>query len=212
MKRHYDYERDGAAIYRRSFSIIRAEANLARFSPIEARVATRLIHACGMVELADEIVFSAWFCRGRVSGRHQPRRADPVRCQDDRQRRDPLAPASADNDVLCFLDDPRVPALAHEQGTTRSAAALELWRPRLDGAVVAIGNAPTALFRLLELFDELDSRPAAVIGLPVGFVGAAESKEALLADARVPALIVRGRKGGSAMTVAAINALASAVE
>jgi precorrin-8X/cobalt-precorrin-8 methylmutase len=110
------------------------------------------------------------------------------------------------------LDDPRVPALAREQATTRSAAALELWRPRLDGAVVAIGNAPTALFRLLELFDELDSRPAAVIGLPVGFVGAAESKEALLADGRVPALIVRGRKGGSAMTVAAINALASAVE
>ena len=210
MKRHYDYERDAAAIYRRSFSIIRAEANLARFSPIEARVATRLIHACGMVELADEIVFSAGFAEAASAAIS---RGAAILCDAKmvvsgvtRSR------LSADNDVLCFLDDPRVPALAREQRTTRSAAALELWRPRLDGAVVAIGNAPTALFRLLELFDELESRPAAVIGLPVGFVGAAESKDALLADGRVPALIVRGRKGGSAMTVAAINALASAVE
>jgi precorrin-8X/cobalt-precorrin-8 methylmutase len=210
MKRQYDYERDGAAIYRRSFSIIRAEANLARFSPIEARVATRLIHACGMVELADDIVFSPGFADAASSAIS---RGAPILCDAKmivsgvtRSR------LSADNDVLCYLDDPRVPALAREQRTTRSAAALEFWRPRLDGAVVAIGNAPTALFRLLELFDELDSRPAAVIGLPVGFVGAAESKAALLADARVPALIVRGRKGGSAMTVAAINALASAVE
>ncbi|HEX4351343.1 MAG TPA: precorrin-8X methylmutase [Polyangiales bacterium] len=210
MTRAYDYVRDGAEIYRRSFAIIRAEADLARFSPIEARVAVRMIHACGIVELADEIVFSRDFAEtaaAAISG------GAPILC-DAKMIASGVTRArlTKNNDVLCFLDDPSVPTLAREQRTTRSAAALELWRPRLDGAVVAIGNAPTALFRLLELFDELNVRPAAVIGLPVGFVGAAESKEALLADARVPSLIVRGRKGGSAMAVAAINALASAEE
>jgi len=210
MKRHYDYERDGAAIYQRSFAIIRAEADLHRFTPLEARVATRLIHACGMVELADDIVFGPGFAEAAAAALSS---GAPILC-DAKMVASGVTRSrlSADNAVLCLLDDPRVPGLAREQRTTRSAAALELWRPHLQGALVAIGNAPTALFRLLELFDETEIRPAAVIGLPVGFVGAAESKDALLADGRVPALIVRGRKGGSAMTAAAINALASALE
>jgi precorrin-8X/cobalt-precorrin-8 methylmutase len=210
MKRQYDYERDGAAIYQRSFAIIRAEADLSRFSALEARVATRLIHACGMVELASDIVFSAGFAEAAAAalGRGAPILCDAKMVASGVTR----SRLSADNEVLCLLDDARVPDLAREQRTTRSAAALELWRPHLQGALVAIGNAPTALFRLLELFDESEIRPAAVIGLPVGFVGAAESKDALLADGRVPSLIVRGRKGGSAMTAAAINALASALE
>jgi precorrin-8X/cobalt-precorrin-8 methylmutase len=202
-----DYERDGAAIYRRSFGIIRAEADLERFSPIEERVAVRLIHASGMVELARDIEFSPGFAEAAVRALNA---GAPILCDTK------MLPAGvtrsrlpSNNEVLCFLDDPRVLALAAEQKTTRSAAALSLWREKLDGAVVAVGNAPTALFRLLEIFDETPVRPAAVIGVPVGFVGAAESKEALLADGRVPCMIVRGRKGGSAMAVAAINALAS---
>ncbi len=207
MKPPYVYERDGAEIYRRSFSMIRAEANLARFSSIEERVAVRLIHTCGMVDLAEDIVFSPTFAEVAAAA---IRRGAPILCDAKmvvsgvtRSR------LSASNDVLCFLDHPEVPTLALAQGTTRSAAALSLFQDRLDGCVVAIGNAPTALFRLLELFDQRGVRPAAVIGLPVGFVGAAESKAALLDDGRVPALVVRGRRGGSAMAVAAINALAS---
>ena len=202
-----EYEKDGATIYRRSFAIIRAEAELERFSALEERVAVRLIHACGMVELARDIEFSAGFAEAAAGAL---RRGAPILCDTK------MLPAGvtrarlgANNEVLCFLDDPRVARLARELGTTRSAAALSLWAERLDGALVAIGNAPTALFRLLELFDETRRRPAAVIGVPVGFVGAAESKAALLADGRVPCMIVRGRKGGSAMAVAAINALAS---
>jgi precorrin isomerase/sulfite reductase beta subunit-like hemoprotein len=207
MKRQYDYERDGAAIYRRSFAIIRAEAKLARFSPVEERVAVRLIHTSGMVELADDIVFTPGFAE---AARSAIRAGAPILCDANMIVSGVTRPRlSAHNDVLCFLSDPAVSELARQQGTTRSAAALTLWGPRLSGAVVAIGNAPTALFRLLELLDESDVRPAAIIGLPVGFVGAAESKQALLADGRVPAMIVRGRRGGSAMTVAAINALAS---
>ncbi|MEY4512004.1 MAG: hypothetical protein RLZZ450_4126 [Pseudomonadota bacterium] len=207
MKRQYDYERDGAAIYRRSFAIIRAEAKLARFSPVEERVAVRLIHTSGMVELADDIVFTPGFAE---AARTAIRAGAPILCDANMIVSGVTRPRlSAHNDVLCFLSDPSVSELARQQRTTRSAAALTLWGPRLHGAVVAIGNAPTALFRLLELLDESDVRPAAIIGLPVGFVGAAESKEALLADGRVPAMIVRGRRGGSAMTVAAINALAS---
>jgi len=207
MKRQYDYERDGAAIYRRSFAIIRAEAKLARFSPVEERVAVRLIHTSGMVELADDIVFSPGFAE---AARAAIRAGAPILCDANMIVSGVTRPRlSAHNELLCFLSDPAVGELARSQRTTRSAAALTLWGPRLAGAVVAIGNAPTALFRLLELLDETDLRPAAVIGLPVGFVGAAESKDALLADGRVPAMIVRGRRGGSAMTVAAINALAS---
>jgi precorrin-8X/cobalt-precorrin-8 methylmutase len=203
----YDYERDAAAIYRRSFAIIRSEARLSRFSPLEERVAVRLIHTSGMVELADDIVFSPGFAEAAARA---IRAGAPILC-DAKMVVSGVTRArlAAQNDILCLLDHPELPALAKAQGTTRSAAALALFGERLNGAVVAIGNAPTALFRLLELLDERGVRPAAVIGLPVGFVGAAESKEALLADGRVPAMIVRGRKGGSALAVAAINALAT---
>ncbi len=210
MSPKHGYERDGAEIYRRSFEIIRSEARLSRFSTIEERVAVRLIHTSGMVDLADDIVFSDGFAE---AARAALRRGARILC-DAKMIVSGVTRArlSAQNELLCFLDDPTVPQLAKAQATTRSAAALSLWRDKLDGALVAIGNAPTALFRLLELLDETDARPSAVIGLPVGFVGAAESKEALLEDGRVPAMIVRGRRGGSAMTVAAINALASDVE
>jgi precorrin-8X/cobalt-precorrin-8 methylmutase len=210
MTRPFDYERDGAEIYRRSFRIIRAEARLARFSALEERVVVRMIHGCGMVELADDVVFSPGFAEAAVAALT---RGAPVLC-DAKMVASGVTRARlpAQNEVLCTLDDPSVAQLAAAQNTTRSAAALSLWGDRLAGALVAIGNAPTALFRLLELLDAGAPRPAAVIGLPVGFVGAAESKLALLEDARVPALIVRGRKGGSAMTAAAINALASEQE
>jgi precorrin-8X/cobalt-precorrin-8 methylmutase len=206
----HDYIRDGAEIYRRSFAIIRAEADLARFTVEEERVAVRIIHASGMVEVARDIALSA----GAVAAGIRALEAGaPILC-DAKMVSNGVTRARlpADNQVLCTLDDPSVAALAAEMGTTRTAAAMELWRDRLGGAVVAIGNAPTALFRLLEMLDEGVPAPACVIGMPVGFVGAAESKEALIADGRVPYLAVRGRKGGSAMTVAAINALASEKE
>jgi precorrin-8X/cobalt-precorrin-8 methylmutase len=201
------YERDGAAIYARSFAIIRAEARLARFPPVEERVAVRIVHACGMVDVADDVAFTPGF--GATAAAALAAGA-PILC-DARMVAEGVTRARlpAANEVICTLGDPRTAALAERRGTTRSAAAMELWRERLDGAVVAIGNAPTALFRLLEMMDEAPARPAAVIGLPVGFVGAAESKDALMADGRVPALIVRGRRGGSAMAAAAVNALAS---
>ncbi|MFO1159257.1 MAG: precorrin-8X methylmutase [Reyranellaceae bacterium] len=204
------YIRDGAEIYRRSFAIIRAEADLARFTVAEERVVVRLIHACGMPEIARDVVMSPDFAAGAraalVGGA-------PILC-DSKMVANGITRARlpADNPVICTLDHPSVPGLARTMGNTRTAAALELWRDRLAGAVVAIGNAPTALFRLLELIDEGAPAPAAVIGLPVGFVGALESKEALAADGRLPFLIVRGRKGGSAMAVAAVNALASEQE
>ncbi len=204
------YEKDGAAIYARSFAIIRAEADLARFGPVEERVAVRMIHACGMTDLPADIAFTAGCAE---AGEAALRAGAPILC-DARMVAEGVTRARlpARNAVLCTLQDPRTAPLAAEMGTTRSAAAMELWRPHLAGAVVAIGNAPTALFRLLEMLDEGAAPPAAVLGLPVGFVGAAESKEALLADARVPALVVRGRRGGSAMAAAAVNALASARE
>ena len=207
MPTPHEYERDAAEIYRRSFAIIRSEAELSRFTPREERVAVRLIHTSGMVELASDIAFSSGFAEAASDAL---RRGAPILC-DTKMVASGVTRARlpANNDVLCFLDHPEVPALAREQRTTRSAAALSLWGDRLDGALVAVGNAPTALFALLELLDRTRLRPAAVIGVPVGFVGAAESKDALLADARVPCMIVRGRKGGSAMAVAAINALAS---
>lgn len=204
------YVRDGAEIYRRSFAIIRAEADLGRFAAAEERVVVRLIHACGMTEVARDVVMSADFAaRARaalVDGA-------PILC-DSKMVANGITRARlpAGNEVLCTLDDPSVPDLARRIGNTRTAAALDLWRDRLKGAVVAIGNAPTALFRLLELIDQGAPMPAAVIGLPVGFVGAVESKEALADDGRLPFLIVRGRKGGSAMAVAAVNALASEQE
>jgi precorrin-8X/cobalt-precorrin-8 methylmutase len=199
--------RDGADIYRNSFAIIRAEVNLSRFKEIEEKIVVRIIHACGMTDIADDIVMSPTFV---ASARSALQRGAPVLCDAKMvahgitRNRLPV-----DNHVICTLDDPAVARLAAEAGNTRSATALELWRPHLEGAVVAIGNAPTSLFRLLEMLDQGAPAPAAVIGVPVGFVGAAESKEALRSQDRVPFLVVRGRRGGSAMAVAAINALAS---
>jgi precorrin-8X/cobalt-precorrin-8 methylmutase len=202
-----DYPRDGAAIYERSFAIIRAEADLARFSAEEADIAVRMIHACGQISTADSIAFAPGLV---AAARNALKRGAPILCDAEMVAHGVTRTRlPANNDVVCTLRDPRVPELAAKLGTTRSAAALELWRERLDGAVVAIGNAPTALFRLLEMLEAAPARPAAILGIPVGFVGAAESKEALAANPqRVPWLIVRGRIGGSAMTAAAINALA----
>ena len=201
------YIRDGHAIYERSFAIIRAESDLSRFTEGEADVAVRMIHACGRVDAAESIVFSPEFV---PAAREALRNGAPIFCDAQMVAHGVTrARLPADNDVVCTLRDERVPALAKELGTTRSAAALELWRDRLDGAVVAIGNAPTALFHLLEMLSTGAPRPAAILGVPVGFVGAAESKEALTEDScGVPWLIVRGRMGGSAMTAAALNALA----
>ena len=209
MKPNYAYEKDAAAIYRRSFAVIRGEADLARFSPIEERVAVRVIHACGMVEAAADLVFSA----GAVeSARDALRAGAPIFC-DARMVAEGITRSrlAKDNDVICTLSDPSTPELSAKFGTTRTAAAIELWLPRLDGSVVAIGNAPTALFRLLEAISGGAPRPAAIIGMPVGFIGAAESKEALI-ESGLPAIVMRGRKGGSAMAAAAVNALASDVE
>ena len=207
---NFSYLRDGAAIYRQSFATIRAEADLARFTPDQARVAVRMIHACGMVELAADIVFSADFTS---AARTALLEGAPVLC-DAKMVAHGITRARlpAANDVICTLDAPGIAERARQLGTTRSAAALELWRPHLAGAVVAIGNAPTALFHLLDMLAAGAPRPAAIIGVPVGFVGAAESKQALAAQSMVPYLVVQGRKGGSAMAVAAVNALASEVE
>jgi len=201
------YVRDGAEIYRRSFAIIRAESDLARFNAAEEPVAVRIIHACGMPEIARDIVMSPGFAE---RARQALKDGAPIFC-DSKMVANGVTRARlpTGNDVLCTLDDPAVPAIAKRLDNTRSAAALELWRERLAGSVVTIGNAPTALFRLLEMLDEGAPSPAAVIGLPVGFVGAMESKEALATHGGVPYLIVRGRKGGSAMAAAAVNALAS---
>ena len=205
----YEYERDGAAIYARSFAIIRAEADLAAFTPAQARVAVRVIHACGMVDVARDLVFADGFAD---AARASLLDGKPVLC-DSRMVADGVTRARlpSGNDVVCTLRDPETPPLARALGTTRSAAAVSLWRDRLEGAVVAIGNAPTALFHLLEMLRDGAPHPAAIIGMPVGFVGAAESKEALAAFP-VPFLTVRGRRGGSAMAAAAVNALASDAE
>jgi precorrin-8X/cobalt-precorrin-8 methylmutase len=203
------YLRDGTAIYRQSFAIIRAEADLARFSDAEADVAVRMLHSCGMVEIAKDIVFSD----GVISAARQALHAGAAIICDSEMVSHGVTRARlpGNNAVICTLRDPTVPSLAEKLGTTRSAAALELWRDRLEGAIVAIGNAPTSLFRLLEMLDEGAPRPAAILGIPVGFVGAAESKEALIADPRgVPFIAVRGRAGGSAMAAAAVNGLARA--
>ncbi|KAB1990402.1 precorrin-8X methylmutase [Streptomyces triticiradicis] len=207
----FDYEKDGAAIYRESFATIRAEADLAALPADVSQVAVRMIHACGMVDLVRDLAYTP---RVVARAREALRSGAPVLC-------DVSMVASgitrgrlpADNEVICTLSDPSVPELAAELGTTRSAAALELWRDHLDGAVVAVGNAPTALFRLLEMIEEGAPRPAAVIGVPVGFVGAAESKEALAEHpSGLDHLVVRGRRGGSAIAAAAVNAIASEKE
>jgi precorrin-8X/cobalt-precorrin-8 methylmutase len=203
------YLRDGAAIYERSFAIIRAEADLSRFSAAEADVAVRMIHACGQVEAAQHFQFGHGVvaaARAALAG------GAPVLCDAEMVAHGiTRARLPARNEVFCALHDPRVPALAAKLGTTRSAAALDLWGDRLAGAVVAIGNAPTALFRLLDMLEGGAPQPAAILGIPVGFVGAAESKEALVSSQlEIPYLVVRGRTGGSAMTAAAVNALARA--
>jgi precorrin-8X/cobalt-precorrin-8 methylmutase len=205
------YERDGAAIYRESFATIRAEADLGGLDALLERVVVRMIHACGMVDLTDDVAASPRF---GVVARAALRAGAPVLCDTamvaagvTRKR------LPAHNEIVCTLGELDVPALARRLGTTRSAAALEHWRGRLDGAVAVIGNAPTALFRLLELVEDGAPRPAAVIGVPVGFVGAAESKLAL-ADhpAGLEHLVVHGRRGGSALAAAAVNALAMEAE
>ncbi len=204
----YDYLRDGAAIYARSFATIRAEADLARFDAEEARIAVRVIHASGRVEVAADLRFGAGLV---AAARGALRAGRPILCDSQMVAHGVTrARLPAGNAVICTLGDPAVAERARRLGTTRSAAALDLWGARLEGAVVAIGNAPTALFRLLELLDAGEPRPAAVIGMPVGFVGAAESKEALAnwRGGALPFVIVAGRQGGSAMAAAAVNALA----
>ncbi len=210
MQQSHDYIRDGAAIYARSFALIRSEARLEHLSTEEERVAVRVIHACGMVDVVNDLRFSPGAAKAGIAALAT---GAPVLCDAHMVAHGiTRARLPASNAVICTLSEPDVVAMALKSGTTRSAAALDLWRDRLAGAIVAIGNAPTALFRLLELLDTCDARPALVIGMPVGFVGAAESKAALLADGRVPAIIVQGRRGGSAMAAAAVNALASARE
>ncbi|MFF0434916.1 precorrin-8X methylmutase [Streptomyces sp. NPDC004327] len=210
-KRMFEYEKDGAEIYRRSFATIRAEADLAALPADVATVAVRMIHACGMTDLVQDVAYSPGVV---TAARAALRGGAPILCDAQMvasgvtRKRLP-----ADNDVVCTLSDPAVPGLAAELGTTRSAAAMELWRDRLEGSVVAIGNAPTALFHLLEMIAKGAGKPAAVLGIPVGFIGAAESKDALAAnELGLEYLVVRGRRGGSAMTAAALNALAHEAE
>ncbi len=203
-----DYLRQGDEIYRKSFAMIRAEANLEGLPADLAHVAVRLIHACGMTDLVDDLVASS---NAVSAGRNALQQGAPILCDAQmvaygvtRQR------LPADNQVICTLNDPRIPEIAQQIANTRSAAAIELWQPHLAGAVVAFGNAPTALFRLLELLDAgLVAKPALILGFPVGFVGAAESKAELAADSRgIPFITLHGRRGGSAIAAAAVNALA----
>ncbi|WP_435660422.1 precorrin-8X methylmutase [Leisingera caerulea] len=204
----HTYETDGAAIYAESFATIRREADLARFNKDEESVVVRMIHAAGMVGLEEHVRFSEGMAE---TARAALAKGAPILCDAYMVSEGITRPRlPADNEVICTLRDPKVPELAKEMSNTRSAAALELWRPKLEGAVIAIGNAPTALFHLLNMLKDPDCpRPAAIIGCPVGFVGAMESKEALMEDLPVPSMIVKGRLGGSAITVAAVNALAS---
>ena len=203
-----DYLRQGDEIYRKSFAMIRAEANLEGMPVDLAHVAVRLIHACGMTDLVDDLVASADAVR---AGRKALQQGAPILCDAQmvaygvtRSR------LPANNQVICTLNDPQIPEIAQQIANTRSAAAIELWKPHLAGAVVAFGNAPTALFRLLELLDAgIVAKPALILGFPVGFVGAAESKAELAADSRgIPFITLHGRRGGSAIAAAAVNALA----
>ncbi|KAM3100601.1 precorrin-8X methylmutase [Phormidesmis sp. 146-12] len=206
-----DYIRDGNEIYRNSFAMIRSEANLANLPPDFETIAVRLIHACGMTDLVEDLAYSADAVQ---AGRSALQAGASILCdarmvaEGVTRRRLP-----ANNSIICTLNDPQVPMLAQKVNNTRSAAALELWRSQLEGSVVAIGNAPTALFRLLEMLDEGVPKPALILGFPVGFVGAAESKAALAAHSRgVPFITLLGRRGGSAMAAAAVNALAMEAE
>jgi precorrin-8X/cobalt-precorrin-8 methylmutase len=204
-----DYVRDGAAIYRRSFATIRAEAELDGLDPVLERTAVRMIHACGMVDLVDDVAASEGFGAAATAALQT---GAPILCDTAMVAAGiTRARLPAANEVVCTLSDPAVPELAARLATTRTAAPVELWRERLAGALVVVGNAPTALFRLLELVGDGAPEPAAVVGVPVGFVGAAESKEAL-ASSHLEHLVVRGRRGGSAIAAAAVNALASEAE
>lgn len=201
-----DYNRDAHDIYRHSFAIIRAETRLDHLPADVEPLAVRIVHSCGMPDIVDDLQFSP---DAGTAGRTALAAGAAILC-DSQMVAEGITRSRlpANNAVICTLSDPSVPELAKQLGTTRSAAALELWQPHLAGAVVVIGNAPTALFRLLELLDAGAPRPALILGLPVGFVGAAESKAALAADSRgIPFLTVRGRRGGSAMAAAAVNAL-----
>jgi precorrin-8X/cobalt-precorrin-8 methylmutase len=210
MSQRYDYLRDGAAIYRQSFATIRREANLQAFSEEQAIVVVRMIHACGMVDLANDVRLSATFIE---KARAALMSGAPILCDSEMLAHGiTRSRLPANNPVVCTLHDRRVEQLAASSGTTRSAAALDLWAGQLPGAIVAIGNAPTALFRLLELLDAGAPVPAALIGVPVGFVGAAESKQALENRHDIAFLTVRGRRGGSAIAAAALNALARPTE
>ena len=206
-----DYIRDGQEIYRQSFATIRAEADLSAIPADLEKLAVRLIHACGMVDVVQDLRFSPG---AGAAGRAALARGAPILC-DARMVAEGITRARlpANNPVICTLNEADVPQLARDLGNTRSAAALEHWREHLEGSVVVIGNAPTALFYLLEMLDAGAPRPALILGMPVGFIGAAESKDMLAADSRgVPYVIVRGRRGGSAMAAAAVNALATEVE
>ncbi len=204
----HTYVTNGAAIYEESFATIRREAELARFDKDEESVVVRMIHAAGLVGLERDVAFSDGMAK---IARAALQNGAPILCDAYMVSEGITRPRlPANNEVICTLRDPRVPDMAKEMGNTRSAAALELWRPNLEGAVVAIGNAPTALFHLLNMLEDPSCpRPAAIIGCPVGFVGARESKDALMEDLPVPSVVVKGRLGGSAITVAAVNALAS---
>lgn len=206
-----EYERDGQAIYRQSFATIRAEADLSAIPADLEKLAVRVIHACGMVDVVQDLAFSPG---AGAAGRAALAAGAPILC-DARMVAEGVTRTRlpADNPVICTLHDEGIRELAIERGNTRSAVALERWRPHLAGSVVVIGNAPTALFYLLEMLDAGAPKPALILGMPVGFVGARESKDALAADSRgVPYVIVRGRRGGSAMAAAAVNALATEVE
>jgi len=205
----YDYIRDGNAIYERSFAIIREEADLSAFAEDQTDIAIRMIHVFGLVEAAAHFRFSPDFvsaARGALLA------GKPILCDAEMVAHGVTrARLPAANAVICTLRDPRTPDIARSIGNTRSAAALDLWAEHMDGALVAIGNAPTALFYLLEMLEKGAPRPAAIIGMPVGFVGAAESKDALeVSTLGIPYAIVKGRMGGSAMTAAAVNAVARA--
>ena len=201
-----DYNRDAHDIYRQSFAIIRAEANLARIPADLEKLAVRVAHACGMPDIVDDLMFSP---SAGDAGRGALAAGAPILC-DCRMVAEGITRSrfKAGNQIVCTLNDPSVPELAKKMDNTRSAAALELWRPLLEGSVVAIGNAPTSLFHLLNMLDQGAPKPALILGFPVGYVGAAESKDELAANSRgVPFVAVKGRRGGSAMTVAALNAL-----
>ncbi len=201
-----DYLRDPSAIYARSFEMIRAEADFQQIPENARHIATRVIHACGMVEIVDDLIITEDFTPAAMTAM---RMGAPIFVDAEMVRHGIIArQIKTGNEIVCTLNDPQAREIGIEKAITRSAAALELWRAKLEGSIVVIGNAPTALFALLEMIDAGASKPAAIVGFPVGFVGAAESKAELAANSRdIPFATIRGRKGGSAMASSVINAL-----